>query len=479
MNLFYKMFPGYKDKNKTEDEINAEYVKNTAKEYLQNRKIFKGNNEHLLLRIQRESLKDDSVFEEFLAIIKDFVKEGIKPSDIVFSIDNDAYKKTFSKKELANLKKLEQMGKIIGVHVGVFDYKDVFSYKEVVNSDRIIKFNANKIKSRDYSPLEKLLNIYLIVSGLKYKFEDKNKEPDSQSRSVYGTLNSDKIVCAGYSELLKAIVKELDDPNLKVFANLIGTKRMQKDGYKIGIHQNNIAYIKDDKYKIDGFYYLDPTWDSIKGNSLNFFLTEIGQIKNIPDNIIDYKEANKLDGNKLRYPTRKSKFAHNYNYKYNASVSKDKVNFNEESFYLNIDDKLSDEFLFKYLLSRQDFKDFVVLEQTKDDLKYIKESFDDVFEQNVDMAKENIFQFPTLANQKVMFQYLKEHSPHFDIGSIHSALITVSKNILPEQTKDEMSKNVYCILKDNIKDAKKYSYYGKETLWTECEDLKEIKEETK
>ena len=92
--------------------------------------------------MQRESLSDDYVFAEFLAIIQDYVKEGIKPSDIVYSFDNDAYKKTFSEKELSNLKKLEQMGKKMGVKVGVFDYKDVFSYiVDIKGTEVTISYN--------------------------------------------------------------------------------------------------------------------------------------------------------------------------------------------------------------------------------------------------------------------------------------------------------------------------------------------------
>ena len=58
------------------------------------------------------------------------------------------------------------MAKKIGVTVGMFDFKDVFSCEEVENADKKIKDYANKIKSKDFSPLEK--TIY------KVDFSDKN-----------------------------------------------------------------------------------------------------------------------------------------------------------------------------------------------------------------------------------------------------------------------------------------------------------------
>ena len=37
------------------------------------------------------------------------------------------------------------------------------------------------------------------------------------------------------------------------------------------MHQTNVVYIKDEKYGIDGYYYADSCWDSIKKNKSIYF----------------------------------------------------------------------------------------------------------------------------------------------------------------------------------------------------------------
>ncbi len=56
-----------------------------------------------------------------------------------------------------------------------------------------------------------------------------------------------------------------------------------KNNEKVSGHISSIVYLKDDKYNIDGYYYLDPTNDSKKeGESdlrLNYFLVPLKKIK--------------------------------------------------------------------------------------------------------------------------------------------------------------------------------------------------------
>ena len=470
MNLFYSPF--YPDKDKSFDENYEEYLVSTTKEFLEQRKKFKNNNLKILYKLDREELNSDDIVEVCLEVFDDFGKHKIKPSDIVIAFDNVFCKKTLSEKELDNLKKLDEAIKKLGATVGIFDHKDVFEYKDVKNADSYIKTVANRIKSNNFSPLEKLLDAYLLVAKNKYKNEDKRNESSSQSRAVYGILNSDKIVCTGYSELLKSIVKEIGDSNLKVFANLVGTECFDH----IGFHQNNIVYIKDDKYKIDGFYYLDPTWDYIDKNSLKYFMTEIGQIKNIYEKIIDFDDAvkkyNKSETIVKAKPLnlRHKKFFHNYDYAECSSVSQNKISFGDELNFADINYDFADEILTRYLFSRQDFKDYVTLKQTLFDMKSIKEPFDAILEVNAKKVQEDITKLPILANSREMFKFLKKHSPHVDIGPIHDALHMVANTYQKDMSKDERSKYVYDILKFNIEESK--AYFNKNgTAWTECEDL--------
>ncbi len=467
-----------------------EFFKTSINQYRQFRSKIKGNNAKYMIACEREVLADDNHFSEFYDLVRELMNFGLKPSDIVFGFNNNYNKKTFSQKELDNLKAIDTFAKALGFKAGVYDYDDVFDYQSVAKADKIIKEQANLIKKNGYSPLEALLHAYLLTAKFKYNHENVEFDDPSISRSVYGILNSDKIVCTGYSEYLKAVVNEINDPNLKIFSNLLSAKRYEDGKVHPGPHQNNIAYIKDDKYKIDGFYYLDPTWDSaMKANSLMFFMTEIGQIKNIGENISDffveldrcYRSRDYYEGLSTARTAKKYKYKitnwHLSDREKYASVSKDRLNMITEldsSIKLNTTDTL----LSKYLLSRQDFKDYVILYETMHNLKHSNLCFDKLLEKNAKIADEDITKLDTIYNTKALFKYLKQRSPHVDVGQMQNALQKVLGVMNPEKTKDEISKIVYETLKKNIKRSKKW-YYKQKTTWTECENLKEKEKEEK
>jgi len=468
MNIFNKPF--------VENTV-EEYYDNSIKAYHAKRKFFKNNNLKYLIRFERADLSLEDYIQNFALTIENLTSRGLKPSDIVVAFDNNYKKKTFSKKELYNLKKLEEIAKPLGVTVGIFDYQDVFTIKQVVNADKKIKRIANNIKAKKYSTFEKLLNAYFLASIPKYKFEDKETENTSQSRSVYGVLNSDKIVCAGYSEYLKAIVREIDDENLKVFSNHIGTSEIEHAKKDIGIHQNNIVYVKDDKYKIDGFYYLDATWDYPQANSLKYFMTEIGQIKNITTDMIDMEDATKMWLKQRQYnesnifeEKKKIKGNNHHNTKFlpYSTVSSQKAGIDAEYASIRTNDEFDDYILSDFLMSRQDFRDFLILKETMKGQKNSNLSFDDLLEKNAEIAEKNITELNMFHNKREIFKYLKQHSPHIDIGQMQNALQVVVTKSNPQKTKDEVSKMVYDVLKQNIKNAKN-CYCDKKTLWTECE----------
>ena len=102
------------------------------------------------------------------------------------------------------------------------------------------------IKKLDLSPIEQIMFAYDIVKDKEYKTEDEN-ESVHESRDLSLSLLGDKIVCAGYSNILKTILDKLGIKN---------------SVYVLNDHQRNIAYVKDDKYEIDGVYYFDATGDS-------------------------------------------------------------------------------------------------------------------------------------------------------------------------------------------------------------------------
>ena len=475
MNIFYK-------KREDEEDID-EYYKNTVNDYKDERAYFKGNNLKYLVKSPRSNLSKKDFLTDFYNNIEKLTSLGLKPSDILFGYDNNYQKKTFTQAELNNLKKLEKIYKLSGVKVGIFDWLNIFDYKSVANADKIIKEKANEIKKNNYSPIEKLLHAYLIVSDREYMREDVNFDDPSKSRSVYGILNNKEIVCCGYSEYLRAIVNELGDENLKVFANAVATKYYEHAKLDLGWHQNNIVYIKDDKYKIDGFYYLDPTWDYKKKNSLNFFMLEINEIKNLFEEIAGwYKEreyarkkrpkSNYIGPNKYKVKIKNYHMTSMFN---RISIS-DKAGDVAREMKATLNSDTSDMLLSKYLLTRQDFKDYVILRETLDNKKYNKNlSFDEFLKKNAELVEKDITHTYTFNNDRKIFKYLKHHSPHVDIGTVQNALQVVFKAINPKLTKDDISKNVYEIINQNIKSGHKY-YYDNTSLWTECEPKEQEKE---
>ena len=467
MNLFWS----YSDK---EDD---EFFEKRVNEFKEKRKEFENNNLKFLTLIKRDALSKNNFKELVFEEINGLKKAGLKPSDLVVAFNNNFKKKTFTKLELDHLKELTEITAKLGVKTGIFDYKDVFTYDEVKKANARIKKWANIINKHDYSPLEKLLRAYIIVSNLDYKEEDKSKST-SISRSVYGVLNSKYVVCAGFSEYFKAVANELNETNLKVFGNNIGTEEDSFGKKVYSFHRNNICYIKDEKYKIDGYYYLDPTWDCGKNLDLTYFLIEMKEIAKIQNGMMidcdkSLKEIIKKNADVYRSNSKKDHYINIVPAKY-SSVAKDTLSFyGKEIYQSNNRSVTTEELLFDYLSKRQDFKDFVTLRQTEKDLndRRINKTFDEIIERNYIKSNKNVDKNSIIKNKKIMWEYLNEHSPHVDIGPIQNALSRIFKDMFEDKSKDEISKILYKTLKSNVKKSLFHFDYGSKTAFRESEEL--------
>ena len=468
-------------------------------DYKKTRKYFKGNNVKLLVHFDRIDLKECSVSDIYNKI-ENYTKQKFNPANLAIGFDNYFKKKTFDKEELKNLVKFTEIFKEIGVTVGVFDYESFFDYHEVYNADKKIKEISNDIRKNNYSPLEKLMHAYFITQDRLYKNEKKYVDRPGQSRSVYGVLNGDKVVCAGYSELLKSIVQEVDDENVKVFPNLVGYARPKKKGEKqeYDFHQNNIVYIKDDKYKIDGYYYLDPTWDtrieqdyeSIDKNNENdqessnyvefltyrllHFLIQISDIKNVrrKNTIRDYsktlnairrnrksKDENSQKENDLIIKKiRKSNNMANVEYVKYASISNEEAKFNEEidiiePYNYRAKRYKEDELLNKFLIERQDYQEFIALKEAE---KYAKPTDDisKLTKENYKISRFNANKMGVTNDGKVIWEYLNEHSPHVSVDALMGATNVVLQKMHPEFDKNFVSHATDVMMKWNIEESK-------------------------
>ena len=136
--------------------------------------------------------------------------------------------------------------------------KSSWPLEDVIKANENINKVVEHIKNNNYSPFEAMTYIHTYVTS-NFKYTEGQQE---ECRSIVGAYQG-KIVCAGYATLVKAIVDELNDPNLK--CECIGADIYQKDflRYKFaGGHAHNLIHIKDEKYDIDGHYMEDTCWDS-------------------------------------------------------------------------------------------------------------------------------------------------------------------------------------------------------------------------
>ena len=111
--------------------------------------------------------------------------------------------------------------------------------------------------AKKLSPLEKYIYVYNIVKN--YKEYKECKENKAYSRQLYRILFNDFIVCVGFSELLSDLLNKLDINNY-ILSVMIDSKKVK--GRYITNHERLYIYLKDEKYKINGYYLSDPTWDN-------------------------------------------------------------------------------------------------------------------------------------------------------------------------------------------------------------------------
>ncbi len=232
--------------------------------------------------------------ENILSIISTLQDNGLKANDItVAALDEE---RRYTPDEWKQFKLVSELLKRENVSFGFEDMEYTWSIDEVENANNQISETSSKIKQRGFSPYEKLLSAYFTVTSRPYIAEDEN-DHSSQSRSVYGVLNSEKIVCVGFSELFKAIIEDVGDENIKLFKNHVEV--LDDDNTATEGHQNLIVYLKDEKYGIDGYFYLDPTWDcaEVKGRIgfLNHFMVPLEDISKMKSQILDlYTAAERL-----------------------------------------------------------------------------------------------------------------------------------------------------------------------------------------
>lgn len=215
--------------------------------------------------------------EEFLESNKEYLTN--KKILIPFQVD-------FSSRSLKEVKSYYEVVKkaLPKVHLFCYPYDDTNAEYESYFVDVEDYFKAylkwdnliGLIKSLKLSPLEEIAFIYDYLKNKKYQKEDKN-EPWYTSRGIINVLVGDKIVCVGYVALFRLLVESLGH----CYVETIYTKKCNED---IVTHVRAKIYIQDDKYRVDGNYIFDVTFESKKrddednSNYYYFFLRTLEDI---------------------------------------------------------------------------------------------------------------------------------------------------------------------------------------------------------
>lgn len=294
----------------------------------------KSNNLKFVITLNDEDfLEDENSYKSILNILK---QNNIEPHNIVVAIKPT--KRNYEQEEWSKIVEISNKLTDKGIQFGFEDQDKIFNIQQIQNANDKIITTSNGINKLKLSPYEKLLMSYFTVTSRKYVSEDVQKDHPADSRSIYGVLNSKKIVCVGFSEWLKNILLELDDANIKVFSNEVSCSRDNKtiNGY----HENLIIYIKDEKYGIDGYYYLDPTWDHARDNTfvprLTYFMVPLKDIEKIKFHIRSFRNSGLPyePPKTISKPRAKKKAQNTYSigreFKPNISFSSDKFDFNKE-----------------------------------------------------------------------------------------------------------------------------------------------------
>lgn len=128
-----------------------------------------------------------------------------------------------------------------------------YTLNETLSAQTRIDELVEKINKSNGSPFEKYLMAYNYVTTKIYK---ENEGDHSNSRNLVSVLNSDDIVCVGYARLMNRICRGI---GIKSYSQ---ESYVEQEGNLGEGHHNNLVYMKDDKYGIDGWFYSDACWDS-------------------------------------------------------------------------------------------------------------------------------------------------------------------------------------------------------------------------
>ena len=210
----------------------------------------------------RQYIEDNNLFNKKI-VLQDFVPLDIRSKERI----------------------IKYFGDIRSLYVKVDGNIEPISVNEFNETLIIIEEYVKQIKLLNLSPLEEIMYAYDIVKNRIYSSE-KDDEAPVLSRDLTKVLLGKRIVCMGYVRIFNAIINSLGYESI-----VYNLDNLEEN--KAG-HARSLVRIIDNKYKVNGLYIFDVTWDSKKNASddlyiykYNFFAKTVSEMKNKTKNLCD------------------------------------------------------------------------------------------------------------------------------------------------------------------------------------------------
>ena len=235
---------------------------------------FEGINKRIVhLEYTKKDCKDDfdiDLIKFYLNEIKKRYPNDKLETHIIYKLDADYLLDTNDCKKLEEIDNYLRENNLHELLVGEKNSEfHAHGFRATLKANRKLDEVANNIKnattkiSGETKPLsnyEKLMLAYEYVTN--YVYNEGGDIGHVETSHWIPVIEGDKIVCAGYASLFKALCDRIfDKKEVRVLEQSLSVFDIDTNEYRAG-HGNNIIFLKDDKYNIDGLFYIDPCWDS-------------------------------------------------------------------------------------------------------------------------------------------------------------------------------------------------------------------------
>ncbi len=179
--------------------------------------------------------------------------------------------------------------------------ESLWSYEYVYEANFDKNNIARIIKNANLTPFESILEANRQISKSKYSGVATNSEKTRTFLTAGDAtflspreMGNKAFVCTGYASYAKAIIDELNNPNIR--ATLVPMdfyyKKTNRKKYS-ATHLVVLVEIEDEQYGINGAYIWDPTWSTY---GIDFVLSPISDLKKFKKiyTQIDHKQHSKI-----------------------------------------------------------------------------------------------------------------------------------------------------------------------------------------